>query len=232
MKRISDNSHSMLRFLCFMALSAATVAATAQPAASDNAALMSDTEIQQRARQRAIEYRIDTAALRGLDKIITYERDVYVGKIYNITFSEVRFTLPAGDEMTSLNKSLISQILYADGRRDVFIALEGREVNQKQLVDTTRIIIKNQKDWMKVMVTENPSDVGNLTAMGDLKVKYEAAVGNAGNDELMRQAAVILRKKAAVLKAHCVLIDTKFFHKSYGDLPRVEVNATAYGYGN
>lgn len=232
MKRISDNSHSMLRFLCFFALSAATLVALAQPAASDNAALMSDAEIQQRARQRAIEYRIDTAALRGLDKIITYERDVYVGKIYNITFSEVRFTLPAGDEMTSLNKSLISQILYADGRRDVFIALEGREVNQKQLVDTTRIIIKNQKDWMKVMVTENPSDVGNLTAMGDLKVKYEAAVGNAGNEELMRQAAVILRKKAAVLKAHCVLIDTKFFHKSYGDLPRVEVNATAYGYGN
>ncbi len=232
MKWISDNSHGMLRFLCFMALSAATVVATAQPAAGDNAALMSDTEIQQRARQRAIEYRIDTAALRGLDKIITYERDVYVGKIYNITFSEVRFTLPAGDKMASLNKSLISQILYADGRRDVFIALEGREVNQKQLVDTTRIIIKNQKDWMKVMITENPADVGNLTAMGDLKVKYEAAVGNAGNEELMRQASVILRKKAAVLKAHCVLIDTKFFHKSYGDLPRVEVNATAYGYGN
>lgn len=232
MKRISDHFHGRLHFLCLIALSAAAIVATAQPAARDNAALMSDTEIQQRARQRAAEYRIDTAALRGLDKIITYQRDVYVGNVYNITFSEVRFTLPAGDEMTSLSKSLISQILYADGRRDVFIALEGRNVNQKQLVDTTRIIIKNQKDWMKVMVTEDPAEVGNLTAMGDLKVNYEAAVGNAGNEELLRQATMILRKKAAVLKAHCVLIDTKFFHKSYGDLPRVEVNATAYGYGN
>ena len=39
-----------------------------------------------------------------------------------------------------------------------------------------------------------------------------------------------MKKKAAGLKAHYVLIETKFFHKAYGDMPSVEITATAYGY--
>ena len=59
---------------------------------------------------------------------------------------------------------------------------------------------------------------------------YEAQMGNVSNDELMRSAGNLLRKKAAVLKAHYVLVETKFFHKSYGDLPKVEITAVAFGY--
>jgi hypothetical protein len=129
-----------------------------------------------------------------------------------------------------MNKSRISQILYADGRRDVFIALEDRTVKQKDLVDTSKIIVKTQKDWMKVVITENPDDVQNLSALGYLKANYEAGMGNADNEELMKQVSIVLKKKAAVMKAHCVLIETKFFKKSYGDLPKVEVTARAFGY--
>jgi hypothetical protein len=46
----------------------------------------------------------------------------------------------------------------------------------------------------------------------------------------MKQVSIVLKKKAAVMKAHCVLIETKFFKKSYGDLPKVEVTARAFGY--
>ena len=174
--------------------------------------------------------KIDSSLLATYDKIITYDREVYVGNIYNITFTEVRFTCPPGNQLNSVVKSDISQILYADGRRDVFIPLDGRTVKQKELVDTARIIIKSGKDWMKVLVTEDPARVENLHEIGLLKANYEAAMGNANNEELMRQASLILKKKAAIMKAHCVLIDTKFFKKSYGDLPRVEVVARAFGY--
>jgi hypothetical protein len=207
-----------------------TIPVFTQPAAGEDPPLMSDNEISARVASLGRLYKLDSSALKKLDKIITYDRDVFVGKIYNITFSEVRFTCPPKNGLTAMNKSEISQILYADGRRDVFIPLENRTVNQRGLVDTTRIIIKNQKDWMSVMVTEDPADVTHLTAMGNLKANYEASVGNAGNEELMRQALVILKKKAAVLKSHCVLIETKFFHKAYGDLPSVEVTARAFGY--
>jgi hypothetical protein len=198
--------------------------------ASKDEALMTDYEIKSKIAGIGRMYKLDSAALASYDKIITYEREVYVGKIHNITFTEVRFTCPPDNRLNSLVKSRISQILYSDGRRDVFIPLEGRTVNQKELVDTSRIIIKTQKDWLKVMVTEDPSDVKNLTAMAVLKARYEAGMGNADNEELMRQASIILKKKAALIKAHCVLIETKFFTNSYGDLPKVEVTAKAFGY--
>lgn len=206
------------------------LAAAAQPAGKDDPDVIPPEELRARVTELARLYKLDSAALARYDKIITYDREVYLGKIYNITFSEVRFTCPPHDQLNALSKSKISQILYADGRRDVFIALEDRAVKQKELVDTSEIIVKNLRDWMKVTVTENPQEVAQLTAKGPLKVTYEAETGNANNDELMRQAGNLLRKKAAVLKAHYVLVETKFFHKSYGDLPKVEVTAVAFGY--
>jgi hypothetical protein len=214
--------------LCFVALSCSNI--LAQPAVKDYPPLISDSLLNARLKYLGRLYKLDSAALAKYDKIITFDREVYVGKIHNITFSEVRFICPPGNSLNAINKSKISQILYTDGRRDVFIPLNDRTVKQKELVDTTRIIIKNQKDWMKVMVTTSPVDVVNLVFKGDLKASYEAGMGNMNNEELMRQASIVLKKKAAVLKAHCVLIETKFYHKAYGDLPSVEVTARAFGY--
>lgn len=175
-------------------------------------------------------YKLDTATLASFDKIITFDRQVYVVKIHNITFSEVRFTYPIDTIIHALSRSRISQILYAGGRRDVFIPLDDPAVKQKEMVDTARIIIKNLKDWMKVIVTEDPLDVNDLLALGEIKAKYEADIGNMNNGELMRHVEVSLKKKAALMKAHCVLVETKFFHKSYGELPVVEVTARVFGY--
>ena len=211
----------LFAFRCFNAM--------AQPAVKDQP-VISDSLLNARLAYLGRLYKLDSAALAAYDKIITFDREVYVGKIHNITFTEVRFTCPPNDALNALNKSRISQILYTDGRRDVFIPLDDRTVKQKELVDTSRIIIKSLKDWMKVVVTENPADVVNLAVKGNIRIKYEADMGNADNDELMRQAGIALKKKAALLKAHCVLIETKFFQKNYGDLPRVEVTAKVYGY--
>jgi hypothetical protein len=202
----------------------------AQPAVKDMSPVMPDSLLNIRLAYLGRLYKLDSTALGAYDKIITFDREVFVGKIHNITFSEVRFTCPPDDALNAINKSRISQILYTDGRRDVFIPLENRTVKQIELVDTARIIIKNQHDWMKVKVTEDPADVVNLTVKGNIRINYEAETGNEDNDQLMRQAGIMLKKKATILKAHCVLIETKFFQKAYGDLPRVEVTARAFGY--
>jgi hypothetical protein len=175
-------------------------------------------------------YKLDSSALAAFDKIITFDREVIVGKINNISFSEVHFTSPTNPKPQTLSRSRVSQILYADGRRDLFIALDDAAVKQKELVDTGRIIVKGQKDWMKVIVTENPVDVDNLMALGEIETRYEAETGNMNNEDLMRHAAIALRKKAAAMKAHCVLVETKFFRKPYGELPVVDVTAKAFGY--
>ncbi len=192
--------------------------------------LMADSEINEIASDKGKQYNLDSTSLAQFDKIVTFSREVHVGKVYNITFSDIRYFVPGSEQLSTIAKSQVSQILYGDGRRDVFIALEGREVKQKELLDTTRIIVKNQKDWMKVMVTEDPDQVADLKEYGRLKTTYEAETGNAGNDDLMRQAGIVLKKRAALLKAHYVLVETKFFVKSYGDLPKVVVTAVAYGY--
>jgi len=175
-------------------------------------------------------YKLDSSALAAYDKVITFDREVFVGKIINVSFYEVRFTYPFNNTIQSLSRSRVSQILYADGRRDLFIALDDADVKQKELVDTGRIIVKGQKDWMKVVVTENPGDVNDLLALGEIQARYEAEVGNMNNEEMMRRAAITLRKKAAAMKAHCVLVETKFFRKPYGELPVVDVTATIFGY--
>jgi len=202
-----------------------------QQAAADNRLkVMTDSLVNPELVRLVKLYRLDSASLAAFDKIITFDRQVLVGKILNISFSEVRYTSAADNTLQNLSRSRISQILYANGRRDLFIALDDAEVKQKQLVDTGRIIVKGQKDWMKVVVTENPVDVNNLMALGEIKTRYEAATGNMNNEELMRQAAITLRKKAAALNAHCVLVEAKFFRKPYGELPVVDITARAFGY--
>jgi hypothetical protein len=176
-------------------------------------------------------YHFDSSTLASYDKIITFNREVYVGKIHNITFSEVRFTLPRENKLMALNRTAISQILYRDGRRDVFIPLSDQSVKQKELVDTSRIIVKSQKDWMKVKVTEDPDAVTFLIPMGEISAKYEADAGNMSDEEIMRHVTVLLKKKAALVKAPFVLIETRFFRKSYGDLPGVAVTGRMFGYG-
>ena len=220
----------MLRLIIILYSLILPLTLIAQPAVNEPAPAMPDSILIPELQRLATLYRLDSAALAAYDKIITFDREVYVGKIHNISFSEVRLTYPHENNLHAIKRSRISQILYASGRRDLFIALDDRTVKHKELVDTSRIIIKNQKDWMKVKVTEDPADIAGLAVKGDLEASYEADVGNAGNDELMRHAGLILKKKAAALKAHYVLVETKFFYKSYGDLPKVEVTGRAFGY--
>ena len=201
--------------------------ARAQHSESDNGA---DSLLRSELLRLSLLYSLDSSALANFDKIITADREVYVGRIHNITYSEVRFTCPPDNKLMALNRSSLSQILYSNGRRDVFMPLDDPRVNRHDLVDTTRIIIKNQKDWMKVSVTENPADITFLRPLGEVEARYEADIGNMSNEDLVRHAAIILRKKAAAAKAHCVLIESKFFRKPYGELPVVEVTGRVFGY--
>jgi len=178
----------------------------------------------------SLRYSLDSSTLASYDKIITADREVYVGHIHNITYSEVRFTCPPDDKLMALNRSSLSQILYSNGRRDVFMPLDDPRVNRHDLVDTTRIIVKNQKDWMKVTVTEDPNDITFLRPLGEVEARYEADIGNMSNEDMVRHAAIILKKKAAAVQAHCVLIESKFFRKPYGELPVVEVTGRVFGY--
>lgn len=177
-----------------------------------------------------LSHQIDSATLASCDKIITIDKEVFVAHIHNITYTEVRFMYPSERMLNAMARSRISQILYEDGRIDLFVPLENRTIKQDYLVDTSRIIIRNQKDWMKVKATEDASEVSDLVSKGNIKTSFEAGSGNVNNDYLVRNATNLLKKKAARMKAHYILIESKFFHKAFGDLPSVQITATAYAY--
>jgi hypothetical protein len=172
----------------------------------------------------------DSLTISGLDKILTYDHQVYIVKIQNITPSLVLFLYPFNTEVHSLNRINISQIQYADGRIDIFLPLANKQGFNKSVVDTARIIIRNRREWEKVTLTENAADITGMIEMGKISVSYEADIANAASEYLEKNAGIILRRKAANLNAPIVLLVNKTYHKGYGDLPSIEMEGIIYNY--
>lgn len=172
----------------------------------------------------------DSSAIHNFDKILTYNHQVFLVKIQNITPSHVLFLYPFNTDVHSLNRSSISQIQYADGTIDIFLPLPDKSGFSHHIVDTTRIIIRNSREWEKVTLTENSSDIDGMIEKGKITASYRADFVNAENDYLERNAGIILKKKAANLNAPLILVINKNYSKSYGELPSVEIEGIIYNY--
>jgi len=172
----------------------------------------------------------DSRAIATFDKILTYQHDVVIAKIQNITPGLVLFLYPFNTELQSLNRNDISQIQYSDGTIDIFLPLTDKAGFNKEVVDTARIIIRNRRDWEKVTLTDKSEDISGMIEKGKVNASYQADYVNAENEYLEKNAQIILRKKAANLNAPVVLLVNKNFHKAYGDPPSVELEGILYNY--
>lgn len=164
------------------------------------------------------------------DKILTYNHQVYIVRIRNITPSLVLYYYPFNTDLHSLNRNEISQIQYASGTIDIFLPLTDKNGFDHEIVDTARIIIRNQHDWEKVMLTDKPQDIAGMIEKGKITALYKADYVNAANDYLEKNARIILRKKAANLNTPVVLLTHKNYNKAYGDLPSIEIEGVLYNY--
>ena len=125
---------------------------------------------------------------------------MYVGKIYNISFSELRLAWPHDDKLHSIKRSRISQILYGDGRRDLFIALDDRTVKHKELVDTSRILWWSTKPGPGPHRTDQKGSLHNGVnftfagaggaVTGRKLVKLPGAVSSTPSTEMSRPASL------------------------------------------
>jgi hypothetical protein len=172
----------------------------------------------------------DSRAIASFDKILTYSHDVYIAKINNITPNFVLFLYPFNTELQSLSRNDISQIQYADGTIDIFLPLTDKSGFDKEVVDTSRIIIRSRRDWEKVTLTEKSEDISGMIEIGKVIANYQADYVNVENEYLEKNAQIILRKKAANLNAPYVLLINKNFHKAYGDPPSIELEGILYNY--
>lgn len=162
------------------------------------------------------------------DKIITLNREVIIARVERITPTDIFYVYPLNYVNLSINRSLISQILYADKSLEVFVPLD-RKMNMP-ILQTERVIVRNKKDWEKVISTYNKEEVTDLESRGNVLAEFEAPKLKVDNEYLEKNAIIILKRKAANLGAHYVLITNTTFHSGYGDLPLVEMEGVAYGY--
>jgi hypothetical protein len=172
----------------------------------------------------------DSRAIAAYDKILTYNHEVFITKIQNITPNFVLFLYPFNTELQSLGRNAISQIQYADGAIDIFLPLTDKDGFNKEVVDTARIIIRSRRDWEKVTLTDKSEDISGMVEKGKVIASYQADYVNAENEYLVKNAQIILRKKAANLNAPFVLLTNKNFHKAYGDPPSIELEGILYNY--
>jgi hypothetical protein len=172
----------------------------------------------------------DSSAITKFDKILTYDHQVYIVKIQNITPSYVLFLYPFNTNVHPLNRSEISQIQYADGTIDIFLPLPDKNGFSFHIVDTARIIIRNPREWEKVVLTESADDIDGMVEKGKITASYIADFGNAANKYLEKNAGIILKKKAANLNAPVILVINKNYNKAYGDLPSIELEGIIFGY--
>jgi hypothetical protein len=172
----------------------------------------------------------DSRAIAAYDKILTYNHEVFIAKIQNITPNFVLFLYPFNTELQSLSRNEISQIQYADGAIDIFLPLSDKDGFNMEVVDTARIIIRSRRDWEKVTLTDKSEDIAGMVEKGKVIACYHADYVNAANEYLEKNAQIILRKKAANLNAPVVLLTNKNFHKAYGDPPSIELEGILYNY--
>lgn len=159
------------------------------------------------------------------DKIITLENGVYIVKVNQVTFTEVNFYYPLNNNLESINRKKVSQILYANGKIDLFIPLDA---DKSEPIKEDRLIVHSIENWEKVTVTDDKSAVANMIEIGPVKSFYIAEGVQVSNKYLEKNCQIILKRQAANLKADYVLIEKKTFNKRYGESPSIKIEATAF----
>ncbi|MDN5205114.1 hypothetical protein QQ008_27250 [Fulvivirgaceae bacterium BMA10] len=136
-------------------------------------------------------------------------------KVTIITERSVTFNYPGESISYTKSKNNIQDIFYASGRRE--------KVNEK-------INVQDEKDWMKVIITNIPEDVEGLSKRGDLKVKSTATTVFTGAAKIDEKATNKLKKQAARLGAHIVYVQSETNDRGLRNVNRSIKSGTAYSY--
>lgn len=150
------------------------------------------------------------------DVIKTHKDEVIKGKVIEVNDKEVKFQYQGESMTNSLSKNLVSEINFESGR------------NQKV---SEKVIINDEKDWEKVIITNLESDVNGLTRGDEMMAKASSGWSTNGEGKMQKQAMDKLKKEAAKKGYHVVLIlTTTSKGGSYGMSGGTKASVTGVGY--
>ncbi|MDH1602077.1 MULTISPECIES: hypothetical protein [Empedobacter] len=150
------------------------------------------------------------------DIIKTHKDEVIKGKVIEVSDKEVKFQYEGESMINTLSKNLVSEIDFESGR------------NQKI---SDKVIINDEKDWEKVIITNLESDVNGLTRGEEIMAKASSGWSTTGEGKMQKLAMDKLKKEAAKKGYHVVLILTSTSKGgSYGISGGTKASVTGVGY--
>ena len=146
------------------------------------------------------------AFTQEVDKIVKVKGDTLSVIVQAVSESSVTYLYPNEKATNTISKQMIREIIYSSGRRESF---------------TNVVSVKSEKDWKKVIITTNPSDVMGLTLVKGIKNQPWQC-----HRELLRRAIEDIKK--AFCGAHIFLMQSSEY--SAWPITNVVVVGNAYSY--
>ncbi len=153
------------------------------------------------------------------DRIITHGGDTISCKVTELIDRKIKYRLDGEDLLNSVSENLVKEIRFSNGKI--------QEISQ-------HIIVKGVEDWEKVQVTYEKSDVDGLVKKKELTAKSSAVLGYSGQGKMEKKAIEKLKKEAAALGCHVVLILTSTGRggglSTFGGTAKANLTGVAYSY--
>ncbi|MHC1702992.1 MAG: hypothetical protein AB9846_03690 [Tenuifilaceae bacterium] len=153
----------------------------------------------------------------GIDIMVLMTGEKKEVEIRKFSLKYIYFSSPSETTMKQIDRRLVNTIYYRSGKKEV--------------ITPKATDIPDNTDWEKIVITEDPKDIGTLMIQIDIvEAKVEANNREQYNkpETLERSAYNILRKRAALIKGEIVLIKKKSHSRAYGEPPSLVVQGIAY----
>lgn len=149
-----------------------------------------------------------------LDTIYMLGRKKLIVEVKNISSSTVRYSMPGSDETITIERKQIQQIIFSNGRKEVF--------------NKPVMMMVEEGDWKTVIITDRKNDVQGLYELGKVDAKSSAGSRNAKSAKT--SAIIRIQKKAANIGGMIVLITKEESVGGFGEPPTYSIEGIAYGY--
>lgn len=163
------------------------------------------------------------------DTIIKKDGNQIIAKIFTVNEKEITFSYLNETIIYTMSKNRIKEVFFSSGRKEIFDEFDEKEIFEEKEIfnDNELIIINDEDDWEKVVLTFLASDVEGLVKKGDIEVsdriKNVLFQSASRMEENLKEEA---KTEAAKLGAHIIYV----FAPITNDNLSFRITGVAYGY--
>lgn len=151
------------------------------------------------------------------DIIVLHTGEKLYVDVKKIQLNDLYYTFPKHQEILEMDKRLVKKVYYKSGKIEILSQADED--------------IPDVGDYRKVKVTRDKKDVEKFLEVGRFDAKAEGSRRrNTSLRSLERSAEIILRRKAALLNAHIVLVIDQQSSMAFGEVPSTTLTGVAYAH--